>query len=464
MDKKQDAISRAKQAALSSVSFGMKATPIETDKLKRVSYVAAKEAVLFRKNIELLVVRFRTLDSIVLDIKKVLASKATPNKKLARITSIIVADGNKYKEAEAILEEKADISSLTDKVTAGAIKATLGAAAFALALPLLLSPQVREYVKSFFKGFLDGLGLSEKNLLKLKVALVATAAVLGTVFTIKALNTVLVAFNRMKKLAQLVGILATATSESGHLELERGKKAKKLKQAKRLKRLITAASSLLKASVAAYAVGTAIDAIGGTLIDIATSDEDIDAENLLAITLNNVIESATLGQVKTDVRKHADKMDYDAAFPLGDSSNASTPPAAVSDKNWNTDPNVIEVDTGNKEEVISPPVTVTAPRENAVPLKKPSPTINEAFPLNENNKKNDFMLKNSFSSLQPSLATASASDGQIINNMSNKVNIAEEMILNNNNIILVNNSTNVYQQIKQNRKHPSNVYSATVGA
>lgn len=463
MDKKQDAISRAKQAALSSVSFGMKATPIETDKLKRISYVAAKEAVLFRKNIELLVVRFRTLDSIVLNVKKVLASKATPNKKLARITSIIVADGNKYKEAEAILEEKADISSLTDKVTAGAIKATLGAAAFALALPLLLSPKVREYIKSFFKGFLDGLGLSEKNLLKLKVALVATAAVLGTVFTIKALNTVLVAFNRMKKLAQLVGILATATSESGHLELERGKKAKKLKQAKILKRLITAASSLLKASVAAYAVGTAIDAIGGTLIDIATSDEEIDAENLLAITLNNIIESATLGQVKTDVRDHANKLDQTATAPVTTTS-ADKPPVAASDKNWNTDPNVIEVDTGNKEEVISPPVTVTAPRENTVPLKKPSPTINEAFPLNENNKKNDFMLKNSFSSLQPSPATASASDGQIINNMSNKVNIAEEMILNNNNIILVNNSTNVYQQIKQNRKHPSNVYSATVGA
>jgi hypothetical protein len=359
------------------------------------------------------------------------------------------------------------LSGLVNKVTSDATKATIGAAAFALAIPLLLSPKVREYIKSFFKGFLDGLGLSEKNLLKLKIAVIGVASVLGAVFTIKALSSVVVAFSRMKKLAQLLGILATATNESGiDFDLERGKKAKKLKQAKKLKRLITAASSLLKASVAAYAVGTAIDALGGTLIDVAMSDDDIDAENLLAITLNNIIESATMGAVTTDVRKHADKMDYEAAFPLSSPDNRGAAPSA-SDKNWNTDPNVIEVDTSNSktnnEEVISPPVTVTAPRLNPKPIKKSSPTINDAFPLNENNKRKEDKIKDAFGSLTPSNPIVIATAGQSINSMSNKVSIAEELVINNRNIILVDSSTTVYQPAKQNRRYPNQVYSATVG-
>lgn len=455
MDSKQDAISRAKQAALGSVSLGLKTSGIESDKLKKVSYTAAKEAVLFRKNIETLVTRFKVLDSIVSNVKKVLSSKATANKKLARITSIIVADGNKFKQAEAILGEKGEVSGLIKSVTKDAVNATIGVAAFAAAIPLLLSPTVREYVKSFFTGFLDGLGLSSANLTKLKIALVATATVLGGVFTLRALNSVLLSFNRMKRLAQLVGILAMSTNDGiGEIDVERKKKLEKVKKLKKLKRLMSAASTVLKGSLIAYAVGVSIDAVSGAIIDIATSDDEVTPENTVKVLINNIVESATFGIVKGPFDTTSTTSTPDNIPPAAPSAPNSKPPKPE----WNTDPNVIEVEPAKS--ISSIPADNSTALSSSTDRPSPVSTASSVFEFKP--------VEQAINEVGIDLPTPinNVMTGLEINNVSNELNIAEENLNNyvNNNLILVNNSTNVYQQSKQNRLYPSLSYSATVGA
>lgn len=457
MDNKQDAISRAKQAALGSISLGLNTSNVESDKLKKVSYIAAKEAVLFRKNIERLVSRFKVLDSIVLNVKRVLSAKADPKKKLARITSIILADGNKFKEAEAILSEKTDISSLSKSVAKDVTKFTLGAAAFSLALPYLLSPQVRDYVKSFFEGFLNNLGLTTENLALLKKGLVVAAAVIGGVFTLKALNVVLTSFNKMRQLAQLLGILATATNDDMlDIEVERKKKAEKLKKVKKLKRLITAASTILKGTVLAYAIGASIDAVAGTLIDIASSDDEIVPENVVKILINNLIESATFGAVKGPFETtSSDKQ------PTAESSSTVTPsaaPAPATNNNWNTDPNVIEVSPVTTKESLEG----DKPQENKPTPKLASPVKKEAPVSSALVSSKEQSVEESLDNIIPSNIIPTGVTGNEINNLSNIVNEFEESI-NTNNLILVNNSTTVYQNTNHSRLYPSLAYSGSVG-
>jgi hypothetical protein len=259
----------------------------------------------------------------------------------------------------------------------------------------------------------------------------------------------------MKKLAQLLGILATVTNDDmAEIDVDRKKKADRLKKAKKLKRLISAASTILKGTVVAYAIGVSIDAVTGALIDIASSDDEIVPENIVKVLVNNFIESATFGAVKGpfETGSTASEVKTEAA-PVP----SSTPAAPAPNDNWNTDPNVIEVTPTEAKETKKEKLQDNKPTpKKPEPVRKESP-VSSLTPAAKEEPQTESVVN-----LMPDSILASGVKGTEINNLSNIVNEYEESIIRNN-LILVNNSTTVYQNTQQSRLYPSLAYSGSVG-
>lgn len=307
-DTKNEAIQGAKDAMMNSVGFVLQGTKKDADDIKRSSLVAAKAAVSVRKNIEKLVSQFKVYNTSIKDIKRVLAKGGDANAQLSSIKTIVSAGGDEYKkeEAAAEAEKKSKLSALSD--SANAIAAAVpGVASFAAALALLINPETRKIIFDFFEGFMQGLGLGKEALAKVKLVLGATIAVLGVYFTSSVLMQVKEAFDSMKRLAQVMGLLSEVqqaksveiNTEKEKISKTREKRMKRVKALKKIKRIINVTSTVLKASVVGALAGIAIGALGGTLIDVATADDDVemDPENVIKIVLNNLVESATLGMI-----------------------------------------------------------------------------------------------------------------------------------------------------------------------
>ena len=308
-DTKNEAINGAKDAAMKSVGFVLQGTKQDAAKLRSASITAAKAAVSVRKNIEQLVTQFKVYDTAIKEIRNVLNSKNTAAAQIASIRSVISSGGNQYKEEEnkSEAEGKSKLSALSDAGNAVA-NAVPGVASFAALLALLINPETRKILTDFFTGFMEGLGLSKEGLAKVKLIFGATIGILGIYFASSVLSSVMNAFESMKRLAQVMGLLGEVQQAKGaeidadkkKISETREKRLKRVKQLKRAKKILSTASTILKASLAAYLVGVAVDALGGTLIDVMTADDDVEMnpENIIKVILNNIVESATLGLVK----------------------------------------------------------------------------------------------------------------------------------------------------------------------
>jgi hypothetical protein len=208
----------------SRVLFARPKTPIEisetpsqknTDvKITNAAKVAAKESVQLRKNIELLVKKFKVLDSIVKDISKVVTKGGDADAQIKRITNILSSGGDAYKLLEAERETLPTLGSASKEAAKAVTSAALGVGAIAAGIALLMSPEIRNEVIGFFTGILKGLGVSTEKLGLLKGVIGAVIGALGGYFTYKAFANVVLAFNKMKELAQVIGVAGQTVADN----------------------------------------------------------------------------------------------------------------------------------------------------------------------------------------------------------------------------------------------------------
>lgn len=225
-DNKNQAMDQAKDAALSSVGFMLPVTKAQSIQIRKSSLVAAREVVSVRKNIVKLVEKFKVYENAVNQIKAVLRKGGDTSAQVAKITGIISAGGNAYKEKEAEIENKPKALELVQGAADNIAKAVPGAAMLALAIPFLLSPEVRAMIGSFFDGLLEQLGLSKGVIEKVKIGLGITAGILGAYFSMKVLGSVFEAFNQMQKLAEVMGIAGSkVATEKDKIDDEKKKVA-----------------------------------------------------------------------------------------------------------------------------------------------------------------------------------------------------------------------------------------------
>lgn len=237
MADKQDAIQEAKDAALGSVSFAIYGTKNDADSLRKNSVLAARNVVAVRKNMLLVVAKFQTFHTILANIKSALGKKGDASTKLNAVNAALSSGGNAYALAEAEQESKPSVagSAITPSGGKDGGGLSLGAiAGLAMAIPFLLSPEVRDMISGFFDGFLKGLGLSNEAIDKAKTFLLIAAGVVGAVLSVKALAPVFETFNALKNLAQAMGILGEATAmQKDQVDKERAKIDKEKDDAKK---------------------------------------------------------------------------------------------------------------------------------------------------------------------------------------------------------------------------------------
>lgn len=278
MADKQEAINQAKDAAANSV-FMLTGTKAQATALKKSALQGAKAAVAVRKSALLVASKLSTLQSTLEKIKGILASGGEAPSKLAQISTAISAGGNAFKEEEA-KQEGANKPKALDLIQNGANKvadAVPGIAAFAMALPLLASPEIRDMLMGFFDGFMQGLGFSKESLDKLKLGLSIAGGILAAYFSMKVISSVMDAFNMMKKLAEAVGLVGEKTAlEKDKIDVEKSatKKAtgaakdeikgtkKAIKEGRKLGRL----SFLKKFSLLSKVVGPKLLKLGANFL------------------------------------------------------------------------------------------------------------------------------------------------------------------------------------------------------
>lgn len=203
---KQQAVGGAKDAALNSISIVITGTAKEASQLRSAAVNAARGAVAVRKSASLVAAKFATLTKQISQIKDAVNGGGDASSKLVRIGGILSSGGDAYKQKEAQLEEGPGVAATATAAVNATGKAALSLGALALAIPFLLSPEVREAILGFFDGFLKGLGIGKEAMSTAKFVLGATVAVLGTYFTLKALAPVADAWNKMKELAEVLGL------------------------------------------------------------------------------------------------------------------------------------------------------------------------------------------------------------------------------------------------------------------
>ena len=227
-DNKSQAMYEAKDAALGSVGFMLSATKAQSDQIRKSSIAASKNAVQVRKNIVKLVEQFKVYENMIGKVKSVLGTKNKADIKVLNIGSILASGGNAYKEKEAEQETKSDKITAGAELVGGAAKSIASivptAAILALAIPFLLTPEVKEMLGSFFDGFLESLGLGKKAVDNIKIGLGVTAGIIASYFSYKVLSGVYDAFMQMKKLAEVMGLLGEATAtEKNKIDVEKEK-------------------------------------------------------------------------------------------------------------------------------------------------------------------------------------------------------------------------------------------------
>ena len=229
-DNKSQAMYEAKDAALGSVGFMLSATTAQSDQIRKSSIAAAKNAVQVRKNIVKLVEQFKVYENMIGKVKSVLGTKNKADIKVLNIGSILASGGNAYKEKEAEQETKSDKITAGAELVGGAAKSIASivptAAILALAIPFLLTPEVKEMLGAFFDGFLESLGLGKRAVDNIKIGLGITAGIIAGYFSYKVLSGVYDAFMQMKKLAEVMGLLGEATAtEKDKIDAEKKKVA-----------------------------------------------------------------------------------------------------------------------------------------------------------------------------------------------------------------------------------------------
>lgn len=336
MDREQ-AISGAREAMFKSMAFVIAASPSQADKIRKDSFTAAKEAVTLRKTISGLAVKFKVLAITVKAIAGTLSKKADAEVKVNRIASIIRSQGNAYKLAEEVQEERGSVSSTAKSFMSATKGALKGIAGLMLGLAAFLIPGIRKQLVAIFENFLLGMGVSYEAIQKLKTVISGVIVALGSYFAISVFNRVVTAFKKLRELAVVTGLLAEVSAAANGIELPdiekprtyggdkeklpperrreidelekkrkegkdplREKRLKRVKELKRLKSIIKFGARLLKFTGVGFLTGVGIEAVGGTLIDIASADDDVEInpENTLKMAINNVVEAATLGTVK----------------------------------------------------------------------------------------------------------------------------------------------------------------------
>lgn len=276
-------------------------TSTESRTIITSSKAAAKESIILRKNIEKVVNRIKLLESIVKEIANTFRTIADPEKRLLRIRSILSSMGDAYKLRESILEEGTSISTTLSKLGDASFKSVINAGLIASLIALLSSPQVREELLGFAKKLLEIMGVSESMMGVAGAILGSAVGLLGAYFTYSALKPVITAYERLTELARLLGVLAVAvdtknsvvTRRENDLRRKRQKTAKRLKALKNVKTFISGITKFFKGTGIGFAIGVGIDLIGGTIIDIATTDPDVELNptNVLKIAYNNLIDT-----------------------------------------------------------------------------------------------------------------------------------------------------------------------------
>lgn len=224
MADKSQAIKEAKDAALGSVGFMLIGTKSQSDQLRKSSLVAARNVVAVRKQIVSLVSKFKFYETAIKQINGIVSKKGDPAVKIASISNILSSGGDAYKQKEAEQEQKPSALGAIGQAANAVAGAVPGVAAFALAIPFLLSPEVREMLTGFFSGFIDGLGLGAEALSKVKLGIGIAIGILGAYFTAKVIMSVVDAFHQLQKLAQVLGIAGElVATEKGKIDLEKDK-------------------------------------------------------------------------------------------------------------------------------------------------------------------------------------------------------------------------------------------------
>ena len=229
-DNKSQAVNGAKDAALGNVGFMLSATKAQSDQIKKSSLIAARNVVEVRKNITKLVEQFKVYENAVNQIKQVLGKGGEYAVQVNKIGFIVSSGGNAYKQKEAEQESKLDKVAGGAELLKGASDSIASivptAAILALAIPFLLTPEVKEMLGAFFDGFLESLGLGKRAVDNIKIGLGITAGIIAGYFSYKVLSGVYDAFMQMKKLAEVMGLLGQATAtEKDKIDTEKKKVA-----------------------------------------------------------------------------------------------------------------------------------------------------------------------------------------------------------------------------------------------
>lgn len=458
-EQRQEAVNKAKSAASNSVAFVLRGSLRDGERLTKYATQAAKESVSLRKNITQLVNRVNVLNGILRDIKKTLKSKSNDSAKLNRIASIVKTEGNAYKLQEAIMEEKPSVGTAIQGADKSLTKSVGWITAIAALFPLLMSPEIRKTVMGFFKGFLEGLGISSKKLEEFVPYIKLAIGALTAVFAYKALSTVYQSFLSLKRLGEALGLVAvgidqkaktlpledtdmkaqqrdrlradmgkTKVEQAKHekwwnrlsdkdkkkafnkkwhekqtaqfekikaLEKEQRKllgglseadelrrkdrlakvaKAKRIKNLKSIKGILGITAKALKVSGIGFAVGVGIDAIGGTIIDMATAEDDVelDGETVIKMAVNNLAQSITFGMYKGPFKIEGKQAGaepvkgetgsapgaapvatrQEAPSPAPTASSASSAAAPAADLSFGTAP-MVQAENGAKIETLS---------------------------------------------------------------------------------------------------------------
>lgn len=418
------------------------------------SEVLVKEFNKLKTNMLSIVEKFLLLNGMIKDIKDTLKEKSDDSIKVSKLISIVNAEGNAFKLEEAASERKPSISSAIGDVATATEKAVPGVAAFALALPFLFSPEVRDMIFGFFKGFLNGLGLSDTALSIAKPVLGAVIGILGAMFTMNALSPVVTLFEHMMKLVNLVSLAAQAVmiksemadNKLSELRSKRLKTLKRLKNLKRVKTFLMNASKLLKASFVAAAAGVAIDVVGGTLIDVVTADPDteISPVNVMKMAINNLVESVTFGKVKGPFE--LDQKDPDELQDEIDDKKSENIPKSTSSASGTVPPSaeVIKKDTPT---AITPAATTSAPPSDTAASPQAPKQATDVSPPAQS------------ASIEPK-------NGAMIAGLSEEVAAAEtdnKLEMGNSVIVFNNNNTIIAQEEDKSNGPVAYVYSADVG-
>lgn len=395
-DNKSQALSEAKDAAMNSVGFMLSTTKAQSDQIRKSSLVAARNVVEVRKNIGKLVEQLKVYENMIGKIKSVLGSKRESDAKVLSIGNILASGGNAYKEKEAEQETKLDRVAGGAKLLGGAANSITSiiptAAVLALAIPFLLTPEVKEMLGSFFDGFLQGLGLGKNAVENIKLGLGITAGIIAAYFSYKVLSGVYDAFMQMKKLAQVMGLLGTATAaEKDAIDTEKNKVAaagdkanddlkdakKDIKKGKKLGKL----GVIEKTKLLLTKIGPKLKSLGGNFLKALPGIGTILGIGLVIYGLFDIgrdIYDMFTGSAEADSTEDAEQ--ESAPMPAGSSepATATSMPAEPESKPLPSTGATPSPSLGEAEQLPAPATPSTTPSNDGAMVREASIEVERA--------------------------------------------------------------------------------------